>query len=314
MTENLDNSYVQTASRIELQQLRYFVTVAECLNFSKAAEKLFVTQPLLSQQISALEQTLGTKLFLRSTKSVQLTASGRTLLEQAEKILSKMERLLQDAQEAGKSGKAPPRLRTACDKLFDRKLLSDLMFRYHMQNPEVDLTLRRLPYPTVISELQREELDIGFAVFPAVSPLLPGLQRIILLEEGLGIVVSREVARDREIPLIMKQEQPDLLITECDSRMLNIYERIRAEIGLRSHIRFYQTIEDLLLNLKLGEGAAILPESLLKHFGTEGFRVFPCGEDPGLRLQHGAYYRTGTTDPNVLDWIAELSEGAGVRS
>lgn len=75
MTER-NMTFVQMASRIELQQLQYFVTVAEQLNFSKAAEVLFVTQPLLSQQISSLESTLGSSCFT-ADEGGALTPRGR---------------------------------------------------------------------------------------------------------------------------------------------------------------------------------------------------------------------------------------------
>lgn len=84
---------------MEHHQIRYVIEVANCLNFSKAATKLFVTQPTITQQIAKLEKELGLKLFERKTRAVKLTIAGKSFIKQAEKViieLEKLEKLMQD--------------------------------------------------------------------------------------------------------------------------------------------------------------------------------------------------------------------------
>src|SRR5690349_14466715 len=78
--------------RVELRHFRYFVAVADELNFSRAAERLGISQPVLSAQIRALETILGCRLFDRTTRRVELTSYGRILLEDARAVVDRAER------------------------------------------------------------------------------------------------------------------------------------------------------------------------------------------------------------------------------
>ena len=78
-------------------QLKYFVTVAECLSFTEAAKSLFITQPALSRQINAMEEELGTRLFIREKKRLKLTQGGSVLYNRLPKVLSDYAEAVEDA-------------------------------------------------------------------------------------------------------------------------------------------------------------------------------------------------------------------------
>src|ERR1700730_7483633 len=85
---------------LELRHLRYFIAVAEELNFSRAAERLHMAQPPLSAAIRQLEQELGAELLLRTTREVRLTDAGRTFLDGAKRTLAELDRARSDTQRA----------------------------------------------------------------------------------------------------------------------------------------------------------------------------------------------------------------------
>ncbi|WP_442790343.1 LysR family transcriptional regulator [Nocardia sp. CDC153] len=92
---------MDTDARVELRQLRAFVAVAEELNFGRAAQRLYVTQPALSRTIRALEKLVGCDLFHRNTRSVNLTSAGTALLEHARDVLDGLDAGLTAARAAG---------------------------------------------------------------------------------------------------------------------------------------------------------------------------------------------------------------------
>jgi DNA-binding transcriptional LysR family regulator len=144
---------------MDLRQLRYFVAVAEELNFGRAAERVGIAQPPLTQQIQKLEAGLGCQLLVRGRKTV-LTEAGAVLLEQARRILDQAE----DAAEAtrcaarGESGHltvgAPPSIMLTA--------LPKVIRRYRKLFPEVRFTLRELSTSAIESALQTGEIDLGF--------------------------------------------------------------------------------------------------------------------------------------------------------
>lgn len=92
--------------RLELRQLRYFAAVAEEMHFGRAAARLHMTQPPLSQTIAALEELLGTPLFQRTKRSVALTAAGAALLPEAQRLLQQAAALPDLVRRAAKIGRA----------------------------------------------------------------------------------------------------------------------------------------------------------------------------------------------------------------
>lgn len=155
---------------MELRHLRYFVAVAEELNFRRAAERLRVAQPALSAQIKSLEEELGVRLFERTTRSVLLTQTGQVFLNEARGILSattQAEQLVRKAEHGLvgtlRVGVIPPSM---------GPLLARVLRHFHQKYPGVQLSLSALTSAEQLRRLRAGELDVGMLRPPANSPEL----------------------------------------------------------------------------------------------------------------------------------------------
>jgi len=144
---------------IDLRQLRQFVAVAEELNFRRAAERLHMSQPPLTQTVKSLERALGTKLFDRSRRKVELTRPGRLLLDQAQSVLSHMDRAL-DAVRASAQGLSG-RLAIGVVPSTTYGILPAILRLFRERHPSVDLHLEELATVDQTDALQQGRIDVA---------------------------------------------------------------------------------------------------------------------------------------------------------
>ncbi|WP_193199904.1 LysR family transcriptional regulator [Nostoc sp. MG11] len=147
---------------MELRHLRYFIAVAEELHFSRAAERLHIAQPPLSQQIQQLEAELGVELFHRKTKrQVQLTEAGQVFLQEAYQLLAQLEKAIELTQRTGRGEKG--QLRIGFTSLVTYDLLPVILRRFREQFPEVELVLQELTTAQQEQALKDGHIHVGFA-------------------------------------------------------------------------------------------------------------------------------------------------------
>jgi DNA-binding transcriptional LysR family regulator len=144
---------------VELRQLRYFVAVAEELHFTRAAERLGISQPPLSQQIQKLEAELGVELFARTRRRVALTEPGRVLLEGARRTLAEAELALRDIRRAARGEVGTLTLGAVGSAWY--ALLPPLLRGYRERYPDVELVLRQLSTAQQVERLLSGTLDAG---------------------------------------------------------------------------------------------------------------------------------------------------------
>jgi len=165
---------------MELRHLQYFIAVAEELNFSRAAERLHMAQPPLSQQIRQLEEELGFQLFHRTKRQVQLTAAGQVFFREAKAILGQVEQAIQTGQQAsrGETG----RLVIGFVSSATYNILPSILQAFRQAIPAVTLELRELTTNQQLQLLASGQIDVGL-VRPSVEQ--PNLHSEILFEESL---------------------------------------------------------------------------------------------------------------------------------
>lgn len=168
---------------LELRQLRYFVTVAEELHFGRAAERLHMTQPPLSQAIRGLEELLGAALFLRSRRTVALTPAGHALLPEARRMLAQalaLPELVRRAA-AGESG----RLALAFVSSADYSVLPPFLRNYRAQYPQVQIVLQEATTDLQIEDLMHGRMDAGLLIPPLPDKARLALDYLKVLSEPL---------------------------------------------------------------------------------------------------------------------------------
>lgn len=166
---------------MELRHLRYFIAVAEELNFTRAATRLHIGQPPLSMQIRDLEEEIGVRLFERGPRRVALSTAGERFLLHARRILDGVEEAVAEARLAARGELGELRVGFTSSLPFT-DLLPDALNAYRRRFPQVRLQLREMFTPEQFQSLVRGELDVGFVRLQAGTP-------------PAGIVL-REVARN----------------------------------------------------------------------------------------------------------------------
>jgi DNA-binding transcriptional LysR family regulator len=183
---------------MELRQLNYFVTLAEVLHFGRAAEALHLSQPALSKQIQALEDSLEVQLFERTKHWVKLTIAGQKFLETAHRILHDVEEGILITQQVahGKMG----RLRIGFTEASLFRFAPDIVRTYRERHPQVELVLSSGGTETQVEALRTHQLDVGFVYLPIREPSL--LIHPLLEERYVAALpAAHRLARQSQISL-----------------------------------------------------------------------------------------------------------------
>lgn len=146
---------------IEFRHLRYFVAVAEELNFRRASERVHIDQTPLSRTVRDLEDRLGVQLFVRLPRKLQLTPAGSRLLVEARKVFIRLARAQRAVRETDARFRAPLRIGIA-DGVAQQRL-SQCLVRWRAEAPQVHLELTEMRAPELAQALRLEELDAGFS-------------------------------------------------------------------------------------------------------------------------------------------------------
>lgn len=145
---------------MNLNQLKYFVSVAENRSFTKAATQFYISQTAITQQIKALEETIGTSLLDRNTRPIALTPAGEIFLGEAKAILERMEMALYRTVEASTGLEGS--LRIGYTKGYERSDLGNKLSSFHHKHPNILLTFHRCDTDVLASGLMNREYDIIF--------------------------------------------------------------------------------------------------------------------------------------------------------
>jgi DNA-binding transcriptional LysR family regulator len=210
---------------VELRHVRYFIAVAEYLNFSKAAQQLHIAQPPLSRQIRQLEEDLGVTLFLRNKRRVALTKAGQIFLDEARKLVVQAGHAMEAARHAQKGESGIVRIGIASGL---GGVISRVVFEHRRRLPAIEIECRDVFSSFQNEALRKGEIDIGF-LRPPVDQV--NLDCELLFEEEFVVVLPRTHHLAKRRFLRLKEIADEPLIVFDRNFSSGLYDKI---LGLYS--------------------------------------------------------------------------------
>lgn len=292
---------------MELRQLRYFVAVAEERNISRAAKKIFLTQPALSRQIQALETEIGQCLLERQAHSIRLTPTGEALLAEARALLQQADRVLERIRAVGHQ----LRLRIGYAPSLASGLLSAAVETFTQAHPQARVELFDLSTKEMLAGLEGETLDLALTVGPDGETR--GLRWTPLVRAPWKLAVRRShrlAERPRVTPAEVAREP---LLVFCQRDYPEYWDRIMGWLrdhGQRPRIGGeYDGVDSLMAAVESGLGVAIVavrPGRLV----PERVRLKALSAAPGPLCIAVGYRAERAEDKPVAVFVEELRRAA----
>jgi|GEM_PF-834901 len=292
-----------------LRQLLVFKTVVEQGSFRKSADVLNTSQPALSNSVKALEDVLGTSVFFRTTRSVELTAAGTALYARIDQIFEMVETATLEARDAadGKGG----RLRLNYVDFAILGGLPDVLENFRTKNPKIQIDIGFARTLEQIEKMQKGQIDIGF-IFDMDTPIPPDFRRLVFSVEGLAAVVPRAHRLAKRATLELEELKGEPIIAgdarwERYTDMVNehcIARGFSLEISQRAYLR------DEMLSLVLGGMGVLIYPNCIMNAARFGLRAIPIS-DVGDVITTSLIWRSDSANPIVAPFVDAVRKSLG---
>lgn len=249
---------------MELKQLRYFIELSKTLNFSRAAENLYVTQPALSQQISALEDELKVRLFNRTHRKTELTPAGKAYLERCVQAMALLDEGANEARAIGQSGPGETTLVIGVDEstsYLDKNGFFTLQNRFQKEYPDHICTLRFLPWKTIENGLVSHEIDLAVSIMVPEELEHTPFATAVIHKQSIILCVPHSFyinyQDDSEECVRKAAEELEMCLFEDDKRWENNFKRIFHDLGLPFHPLYLNDYHTVRTCVQSGRGAML---------------------------------------------------------
>ncbi|MGV3549183.1 LysR substrate-binding domain-containing protein [Rhizobium sp.] len=292
-----------SAGNLELRHLRYFLAIADEMNFGQAAEKLDIAQPGLSQQIKMLEHILGVTLFDRSRRRLRMTLAGEMFESEARQIMAHVDRAVEGTQRAGRGEVGRLAIGYVGSAAYTG-MLTSLVGDFRVSYPKVDLAISELPMLTQLEAIAHGSLDIGF-IRPPV-PLPEGVASVLVMSENIALALPaahRQAGKDvvslgdvSDEVFIIPEHPPQV---SFHSHTLEACGRAGFEPRLGPQGRDFMTISSMV---SVGLGVALVPQSVsCVQLPNVVYRPIAY---PESKVELSVAYRRGDASMAVKNFIA----------
>ncbi|WP_186278753.1 LysR substrate-binding domain-containing protein [Lysinibacillus sp. BW-2-10] len=295
---------------MEFRLLEYFMTICETLHFTKAAEKLRISQPTLSHQIKLLENQVGTPLFKRVGKKVYITQAGKCLLEHAEKAFFELEQAKIKINEI--RGLQRGELTIGCS---GSHLLTSTILSFSRNYPNIGLSIKELTTEETIDEILHHRLDLGIIYIDSLNNQLDNtplfieeLLFVVSENDPLATLTSIELTSLQSIPLTLLPKKY-LIRQLIDQSCKNLNFELYPKIELTNLAALHQIVSK-------NQIATILPKSYLVGINDPTIRCIPIvGPIPqhtvGIVYQKNAFMDTAIS--SFINSLIDTYKQQGIK-
>ncbi|APG49781.1 TPA: LysR family transcriptional regulator [Providencia stuartii] len=260
---------------MDIRSLRYFVEVVQLNGFSRAAERLFVTQPAISRSIQKLEQELGYTLLVRENDGVRLTDEGEILLSHAKQILKQFNSMNKALKE--KEGPLSGILNVGLPPVIASTYFADIIMAFSRRYPQVELKILELGTHKMIEAMLNGEVETAAVMLPFDNELFDlhvfSSDRLMLLVSEQHPLAMRNSVKFAELidePFIFFSE--DFRINELVMSACGIYGKKPVIAGRSSHLDLVTAM------VRAGVGVTLLPDSMWNKTRADGLSIIPVIE------------------------------------
>ncbi len=292
---------------MDLKQMRYFLAVAEERNLSRAAARLNMAQPPLTRYIHAIEEELGTPLFIRSARGVELTEAGEALLEDVPNVLGMARRAHEKAQRAGRG-----LIGTLEVGIFGSGLLNViplLLARFHRERPEIRIGLHNMSKAEQIEALRERRITVGFN---RLVPKEPGLKTETVLRERMIVALPANHRLSGKGTLTLHDLDSEPMILYPNAPLPGLAQEVMAAFrGENVRLAIEQEVEDVVTAIALvagGFGLCVTTDSA-SNLRLPGVVYKPLSSRKLKDIELSVLYRTEDRSPILQAFLAVARHG-----
>ena len=268
---------------IDLKQLKYFLAVAEEKSLRRAAERLHISQPPLSQQIMKLESELGVKLFARTTRTFELTVAGKALMGEASELLAKMRMTIDTIRQIDRGEVGRLRVGIVGSAMWGP--IPSLLEEFQTKFPRVTWTIHELGPTLQYEALRAKQVDVGFWREPKLDEddlKQDNLRQELCFREDVCVAINEHhpLAKQESIEMMDIADEPMLTLALDKSSFPRYLIQCCVKAGFEPTI-FQEASEPqtLLAMVGAGLGVALLPETTSR-IGWPGVVFLPIRTNP----------------------------------
>lgn len=254
-----------------LSQLQYFATLARHLNFSRAAQTLYITQPTLSYQISELERELGTALFVRDKRRVYLTPAGAAILENVELVMGLVETIRRQAQQQNNAMPKEGEIRIVMDdaeSYYEHMRVARGLAEFVRECPEIETAMEMRVFEDCIESIKSGSADLAVLILRSNDTQDQDMNMFEIEKDFLSLMYPKSFGQLGLEELL--QKYPILYIEDKPRGRLQLSRALNSA-GLAFDTRMFPNTISAMARAEAGEGVVVVPARVHEAYYSDKF-------------------------------------------